>query len=467
MHEDIYFLSPKEALRVASQQNRWGENNYYLQLCYYEGEKIESDLANLVHLPIENLLETLAYGTYRIPSKIDFTGLEISSDIKLEVLMNFNLSIEQAKMYRTQLNTHYLQKMKNSSPDFSERLRFHLCANVSTQVMQYVSKNIANTLRDMGYEVCFELYEGIEDLSSFKIMSEFQPHATININNLNNTFLSDSIFNFVWFQDPMPILYDESKIHLRQRDIIYALSDMIMKKKFIKESYEIQRFCVSKSDFYRDETIQKENKIIFIGSSYAAVLNKEISDKRFRELYNIFRENLNTGMKITPEYVGELSRKYEIDYNLILLSPLAMAVRECSVEWICKQKNIAVEVYGRHWENNPLVAPYFKGELPHGKELSKVYNSARYSVYAHSFDMYQQRLPEMAACGTIPVSYDCRAMSEEKYDYEENTLLFSNYEELVDILGEEPKKNVYGIAEEMSFNAFVTRMVKKIEQEVG
>lgn len=45
MYEDIYFLDSKEALRVASEHNRWGrEVAYNLQVCYYDGEKIKIKL---------------------------------------------------------------------------------------------------------------------------------------------------------------------------------------------------------------------------------------------------------------------------------------------------------------------------------------------------------------------------------------------------------------------------------------
>ena len=467
MHEDTYFLNSQEALRVASEQNRWGEEvKYNLQCCYYDGEKIDSDLPNLIHLPIENLLEELAYGKYRIPKVLNFEGLELSSDVKLDILVNFNLSIKQANMYRLQLNKVYLNSIKNASPDFSEPLRFYLSASSSTQVMQYVSKNIADTLKAMNYDVSFELYVGIEDIGCLKNISEFNPHVTININHLNNSFLNDSIFNFVWFQDPMPALYDNTKLNLRDRDIIFTLSDMMMEKKFTKDMYKIQRFCVNSSDFNRDESIEKEDKIIFVGSSHAAVLIKEISDPAIIDLYYLLKYKLNDGFKITKEYLLGLSQTYNVAFDTILITPFAMAVRECSVEWMCKQNKIDVEVYGRHWEDNPIVAPYFKGELPHGKEVAKRYNSAKYSLYAHSFDMYQQRLPEMAACGTIPVSYNCIGIVEDSYDYEDNTLLFSNYDEFVDMIGKKPKKSVYEISRDMSFDSLANKIVEIIKQKV-
>ncbi len=83
-YRDTYFLSSEEALRVASQQNKQN-NGYWLQTCYYEGEKIESDLVNLIHLPLGNLVDDLANGRYRIPEKVEFEGLDISDDIKISI----------------------------------------------------------------------------------------------------------------------------------------------------------------------------------------------------------------------------------------------------------------------------------------------------------------------------------------------------------------------------------------------
>ena len=108
MYEDIFFLNSQEALRVASEQNRWADNEggleYNLQCCYYDGEKLDSDLVNLFHMPIDNLLEGIANGVNRIPSKIDFTGLDISYKVKTEIMTFFNMTMQEVKNLRKQLN---------------------------------------------------------------------------------------------------------------------------------------------------------------------------------------------------------------------------------------------------------------------------------------------------------------------------------------------------------------------------
>ncbi|MBD3823134.1 MAG: hypothetical protein IE916_01315 [Epsilonproteobacteria bacterium] len=466
MFEDIYFLNPEEALRVAKEQNRWGANGYYLQACYYEGERIESDLPNLLHLPLENMVHDLAFGSNRIPTKIDFTGLDLSSDVKLSVLQSFNASMHQAQMARDELNRGYHLKLLNAKLDFSEPLRCYLMASTSTQVMQFVSKNLAHALEKIGCEVLFDLFYGIEESSSLKKMAEFNPHIFININHLNNGFLNNEIFNIVWFQDPMPILSDDSKIGLRSRDIIYSLSSMIMEKKFAPHMYEIQRFCVNRELFFRDESIPKEEKVVFIGSSHKAILEKDIQNPRLFELYVLLKARLDNAEPITKEYVMELSKEYGVAFYDILLTPFAMAVREACVEWICKQQKLPVEVYGRYWENNPVVAPFYKGEIPHGDKVAKIYNGAKYALVAHSFDMYQQRLPEMAACGTIPLSYNAVGMTEESYEYESSTLLFRTYDELVALMGKEPQESVERIAEDMSFEHFANRIVATVKERL-
>lgn len=264
MIEDTYFLNPKEALRVAQEQNRWGENDSLLQVCYYEGELINSHLPNLIYLPLDNMLESLVYGVHRIPTKIDFTGLELSEEIRVEVLLNFNHSIEQVKMYRKQLNKQYYTQMKNSKPDFNEKWRFYLSASSSTQVMQHVSKNIASSLQDLGYEVLYHLYYGTEDVGSLKVMAEFNPHVTININHMMNEFLSSEIFNFVWFQDMMPALKSEEKILFRKRDYIFYLIEEfqgLLQKKGIEARY--QPFCINTKLFKERPEIKREKNSLY------------------------------------------------------------------------------------------------------------------------------------------------------------------------------------------------------------
>ena len=113
MKPDTYFFSAKEALKVAKEQNRSDdENQMNLQLCYYDGEKIQTDLVNLIHSPIVSLVNDLALGTYRIPEVVDFTGIDVSQDVLTDIKENMSISLDVAKHARGELNKQYIEKLK-------------------------------------------------------------------------------------------------------------------------------------------------------------------------------------------------------------------------------------------------------------------------------------------------------------------------------------------------------------------
>jgi hypothetical protein len=463
MFEDIYFLNGDEALRVASEQNRWGENGYYLQACYYDGPKIESDLANLIHMPIENLIEGLAYGRYRIPTKIDFTSLELSSDIKYQVQVHFNISTGQATILRNQLNQKYLHNLKNAKLDFSEPLRFYLSASSSTQVMQYVSKAIADTLDSMGYDVMFDLYYGIEDESSLKNMVEFNPHAVINLNHINNKYISDDVFNIVWFQDPMPILYNNEELSLRKRDIIYSLLkefDTPLRKKGVE--VKRQNFCVNLKEFKIYDDIKRQKKIVFIGSSYGKMIP---DDKNTSDAVEYITKAFGTGEHLKGDFIDKIVQNFLLDKEFVLARLIPFVVRDVSVLWLCNiESDYEIEIYGHGWDAYESVKPFYKGALKYGDDVAKVYNSATYSLAPHQNYILQQRVLEAAACGCIPIVYD---IGEEKI-YEESLEYFKTKDDLVDILSNNDlkEKNFDRLLRENSYKYFVDGIIKEINERI-
>lgn len=466
MHEDIYFLNSEEALRVASEQNRWGEDvAYNLQACYYDGEKLESDLPNLFHLPIENLLEGLVYGRDRIPSKIDFSGLEISSKVKMEILSHFNNTMEQAKHYRSELNSKYLHELRNAKLDFSEPLRFYLIANDRTTVMQYVSKSIADVLKDKGYEVLFDLYRGTEDQYSFKRVYEFNPHVTININHFNNKFLSQDVFNFVWFQDPMGGLVDESKPYLRDRDYIYSLLsdfDYLLKNKNIP--FERQSFCIDEKIYKKYENIQREKKIVFVGSSYRT---KHVESAEMSELIDYLIELFQNGKSFTDALIDEIATSFSIDKTYLITHVLTYVVRDLSVLWLCSIKSeYKIEIYGHGWDYYETVAPYYKGVLAYGEDIAKVYNSATIAFSPHSMYVLQNRVLESTACGAIPIVYDCRDVSDEP-TYDEAMYYFKTFDDLKTLLTQELESRDFSrLLAGHSYEKFVDRMLDILKKSL-
>lgn len=464
-YEDTYFFNAQEALRVASRQNR-SQNGELLQACYYDGEKIESDLVNLIHLPVDNLLQELAMGRYRVPTKVDLTGLELSSVVKVDITTNFNASLYEAKKYREQYNEHYYNTLKKATLDFSEPLRFYLSSRVTTQVMQYVSKNIADALEEAGYVVMYDLYHGIEDGSCLKNLSAFNPHATININHFNNSFLNDNCFNFVWFQDPMPCLSDDSILPIRERDYVFSLvnqfDDLLQNK-----GVEVQRqsFCSNENIYKLDNSINRERKIVFIGNSYLNMIPE--GDAQADSVIKYITSLFDDGVEFTHEVIDEISNLFYMDQYYLNTVIIPFVIRDISLLNLCQIKSdYEVEIYGSGWDRYEVLKPYYKGRLSYGQDIAKVYNSATFAFAPHQLYILQQRTLEASACGAIPIVYDCRNFSNEK-TYEEAIVFFRTKKELETILlSSAPKKDFTQLLQENSYKSFVEKLLKIIQENI-
>lgn len=463
-YKDVYFLNPEEALRVATQQNR-KENGYWLQVCYYDGEKIDSDLPNLIHLPLDNLIDDLALGIHRIPEQLNFSRVEIADELKEDIFNNFQISIEHAHKLRNELNKHYIEGLKNAELDFSEPLRFYLSGHASTQVMQYVSKNIVDTLQNKGYEVLFNLNYGAFDLNSYKVKYDFNPHVTININHFENFNLAHKErFSFIWFQDVMPILTSPAKtLSLYEREYVFSLLPVIDRYLIEKNvPFQRQSFCINTSLFRCDKDIEKKKKIVFIGSSYLDAITEDIKNSG---ILDEIKELFYNGKDIDKEIVHSLSSKYNLEFEQIYNFVVTHVIRVNSVIELCKlNKDFEIEIYGYGWEDIVEVKNYFKGELQYGKDLVKVYNSAKYVLSPHPHYILQQRVLEAAACGAIPVVYDCRNINSED-NYDRSIILYKSIEEMKNAFTKEVK-NLQEVVDQNSYSRFVDRIMNIIKNEL-
>lgn len=467
MYEDIYFLNPQEALRVASQQNRWG-GGAFLQVCYYNGEKIESDLPNLIQLPLNNLLEGLAHGIYRLPSQINFDGLELSPEIQSEIEANFKLSITQVREYRQKLNTQYLQKAKSAKPDFKEPLRFYLHASANTDVMQHMSKNIAQALESMGYDVLFNLYIGMEDLECFKLLSEFNPHAVININHFNNQFISEDVFNFIWVQDMFAAAQLSQSNQLRKRDVVFHLIHSLAHLLSMKNIESLpQGFCINTGVYKHRDSIKRENKIVMIGSSYKKVFNEvqhKEKNKIAKLLLKFYLSNEDNTLANFQKYFIYLKEKFNVATNYELGTIVNYVERDLILSEIAKMNlDYELEVYGWGWESTPLKS-FYKGVLPYGEDISKVYNSAKYALVLGGY-VLQQRTLEAAASGCIPLVFETpnhQVAQEDESCFEKSLVFFKKLGDLPSILNKNHSLDLNCIVESNSYQTFAQKMINII-----
>jgi hypothetical protein len=474
---DTYFFNLGEALQEAQKQNTSGIFND-LQICYYNGPEMPNNpYPNLISLPIDNICDYMSETPNRIIRKIQFDSTFTQEEqSKMTILISDLQKI--AWRNKAAIGDEYRKVIKELKPDFNDqKLRVLFLTTRTTTVLQYVSKNLADAFDSLGHDTLVSIEEnamqswGANDSHNnsdfawhLKNIYEFNPHIIFNLDWINNSFLGDDVFNFIWFQDPMETLYNEEKINLRDRDFFYSLNDVIdnlLNKHHIP--FKRQGFCVNSKVFY-DRKLERENKIVFIGSSL--VYFEEAYNDVAYNLYYKIRNDIKTNPKeISRSYIEKLSQQSSLSYDYILTNIYVHALREVLVEYICTQKKIKVEVYGRRWENNEIVKPFFKGEIPHGEEVAKVYNSAKYALAGvHPYEKALQRVPEVLACGTIPIMYDIRPFIEEEYEYDEVILKFNYYDELLEYLVKEPpSKDLDNIIESFSFKHLANDILKTVQ----
>ncbi len=473
--KDTYFFDYKDALKEAKKENKldiFGS----LQLCYYNGENKHSTLENLIWLPLDDFCEYMSETPNRMVSDVVFDkSFTKEQEIQIKSYLQQLQFIAANK--KKKIGNEYRKAIKKQSPNFNEPLRILFLTTRITTVLQFVAKNLADTFTQMGYDTFISIESSplqswggadIEQSPDFawhlKNIYEYNPHIIFNLDWMNNTFLNENVFNFVWFQDPMEILYNNQKIDVRKRDYIFTLfdefKDALIKKGVSKNKIKMQQFATNPKIFYRDSSIQKGHKIVFLGSDYSFEKNVKIPKNIEKEIYEHIENNT-----LTEKLVSEWAKKSNVDEKYFQTSIITSYVRRRVIVWMCSLKDIEVEVYGTDvWLQTPEVAPFYKGLLPYGEEMAKVYNGAIYGVSAHPQYRYQQRIFEMSACETIPLVYKCDLL-KEKFTHEDNVLSFSTLEELKNCIGQIPKKDPKQISEDISFKKLAQKIIDIVKKE--
>lgn len=467
---DTYFFSAEEAYKVASQQNKI-ERESQIQVCYYDGEKIESELANLIYLPFDNMLHDLATGRYRLPTAVNLDGLELSSTVKMGIMTNFNISLVEVRHYRNQYNKLYMENLQKAKLDFSEKLRFYLIANATTQVMQYVSKSIAKFLEDLGYDVFYDLYHGVEDIRCLKNISAYNPHVTININHFNNRYINDDCFNVVWFQDAMETLSDSVPLYIRPRDMVFSyaklFTDLLLAKGMKKESiFKQELIPVNIKEFFDDPNITRDKQVVFVGSRYSRQ-QEEITEEIDADLKALLQE----GKTFNHENIEAVFAKYKLQLleseKQVALNYIQQSyTRNTVVEWACDKHEM--ELYGYNWDKseNDAIKKNFRGSISK-ENVNKLYNSARYVLAASGQVINTQRLGELVHSGAIPLIYDSRDLTHEEETWDDECLYFKTKSELEYILDNNIEPKVYKsdrMLDYFTYHSFINTILAEIKK---
>lgn len=460
--EDTYFLDAISALEVAKEANRFGAYNY-LQICYYSGDKIESAYQNHIHLPKEKMVERLLELNTRVPTK--FLGVD----------ENFCLQqLQGLAEKKEQFSCKYIKTIQGHKLDFQEKLRVYIGADYGGKVVLKIYEQLSRSFLKASCEVWYDVNDALtimDDYRRVKNIAEFKPHITVNINRVRNESLGDEIFNFIWFQDPTLILYDESTISKRQRDYFYYLvenfKEALLAKGIANERISKQSFATNRDVFYEERGIKRENKVVFIGNNYLEIVSPTLNYKdetllldKLNQMFNQKQLSKEKIKELSFEYVQKGLLKSEEHLEMFLFPAI---VRIEILKWICKQTIIEVEIYGTGWSDIEELQPYYKGYLEDETTIRRICNSAKYSLLAHPEYYYQQRLMEASACGSIPLVYKGTNNFEEFY-HQDNVLFFDDEESLLHQIGKIPLQPQQKIADDMSYEKFIAKMIKIVKE---
>lgn len=473
-YKDTYFLSSVEALKVSLEKNKILAPNQQIesiQICYYDGELLKNAPENCINVPFINFVEYFSKTKYRIPFSIDNL-----SDDKVAILFDEKIEIVKKEINKKIITLE--EKIHKLEPSIGNKtLKIFAFGCRETILIKGFVKNILDAANALGYSVY--LHTQINEMEScckthyLESLYNYNPDITININHLNNKFLPEHIYNFIWFQDSNSIFQNLRKKDLRKKDFIFTLVDgfkEVLKKKGI---YSInQPFCINKDIFKKRTYIQKEKKIVFIGSSYSHRIKEIKNDENFKIIYEDVLKQFEKKSCLRDLKHSDSEIKYFMDkYNkskYYIGDIYAYLLRDYCIEKLCTIKTgYEVEVYGYGFENNSIIKPYYKGVVTNPIELSKIYNSATYGFCVGGYVLMQRTL-ECAFSETIPLVLDVRASKQDQYDSSiEKSIKFFNIKNLENSLNEElSKNNDYNyIQESYGYKSFMQKCIDIVKKE--
>ncbi|MEJ1376598.1 MAG: hypothetical protein RPU32_01260 [Candidatus Sedimenticola sp. (ex Thyasira tokunagai)] len=468
---DTLFLHRNLAYATALQRNRvdLGHPNIYgLQVCYYEGEAFENSPENLINITSVDLVTFFTETRLRVPAHLVIPPGVPEQD-KKELHGAFKQLRQTVLENRDALGREFTLKCHTQKPPLIEPerpLRIYLPASRLTEVMQYASKGLAKAFTALGHEAWVSIEVNAMEQLDYQHPQEqyaFNPHLMVNINHTNNQWMHPELFNVVWWQDPMPEITTGNQINWRERDIVFSAYqgfDKLLHHSGAKEIHR-QGFCIDRDIFIPLADIKRKRKAVFIGSSYKRMIGHLQANEK--KLLDKYEEILVAGEPIHNDSFLRTKKELGIAEHRVprLLNYI---VRDNTVRWLCEAPDIEVEIYGRGWEYDPVIKPFFKGEVEHGEDVAKIYNGAKYALVALPHEVNSQRLAEAAACGCIPVVWDCRYHAEPPF-WENECLFFSTRNELYRCLHETARNPPNAIANTFSYGHMAAHILEIVGQK--
>ncbi len=430
---DTVFTDLNQALETARLRQRVLLNSAVtgLQVCYYIGrQELPADAPeNLIQVPLDQFVNYFEGTRNRIPNCVTLPP-QLSAAECREMATSIKTILHTVGLTRSRKAAEAIERYQKrpAKPLRGKRPRVFAVASRETTVMQHCSRGLLEAFSRLGHQVRLEIETN--DMQRLDIghvvdaMASFDPHIVININHEANNNLPPDVVNVVWWQDPMPAMRAGAQLPWRPNDLVYTVLGNVFGPALERtglpaDRIHVQPFCVD-AEIFCDHGAPRQDKVVFVGSSASVELTGGAAEEAcIAEL----AAHLENG-EVSEETVCQICARHGFEDRYVALCKIFYyVVRDHLVRWLCRARGARIEVYGRDWDHDPVVAPFFKGELPHGRAVADVYRSAKYALVVHPISINSQRLAEAAACGCIPIVYDCRSVAEPPF-WEDRVLYF-------------------------------------------
>lgn len=438
-----------------------------VQVCYYAG--IETPPAdaprNLIHVPIEQFPTYFASARTRTPRTV-VPPLHVSPSERQAFATAVNQQLQRGQQERQKLTLEAVTRYRSRPRRGPEngRLRVFAATSRETTVMQYSSLGLIRAFERLGHETRFLIEaddtERMDLRTQMAELEAFDPHVVLNINHQNNAFLPPDVVNAIWWQDLMPPLAAGKPLAWRPNDLVYAalsndLAPAVANTGLPPERLGVQPFCIDTAMFNDAGGQAREDKIVFVGSSASIRLKGVPGEAKLIEQLEGF---VADGTLLTETQVRGLGVLNGLTPDHAFHNVYYYVMRDRLVRWLCRIPGLRVEVYGRYWDRDPEVAPFFKGELPHGPAVAAIYRSAKYALIVHPVSINTQRFAEAVACGCIPVQYDCRPFADQPH-WDDRVLYFRTPAELAAQVAKTAPVHAAEFTDFFSYERFARRIL--------
>ncbi|MBF0613263.1 MAG: hypothetical protein G8345_21150, partial [Magnetococcales bacterium] len=444
-----------------------------VQLCFAFGQRQAGDPPSLIPIPLDGVDQFFYQTPLRLPSQVIF---DAADPLQCQRARQLATMIHTVQQHRQEIGIRHITSYQQKPLLASGPLRVLLPSSRADLDSRFFAEGMAHAFQSLGCEVrtLFEdlTRERYDTLNWLDLFQEFHPHVVFSISQHLNYWFHPQTVNVIWWQDPVGQLCRGEEFAWRPRDINFSFSrelDGYLRQARAPEGGLLrQGFCADELIFKpASPPLPRENKVVFVGSSYVnkGILAQTIHTPAGQKVYRTLLERMEAGQPFPRTLAGQLAAESGLSEHAVFWYYLHYVIRDQCVRWLCQASDLlAVEVYGGgKWAEDPVVAPFYKGYLPRGEAVARLYQQAKFTLVSHPFDLHSERLMEVAACGSIPIVYDCRTWSEPPH-WDDHCLWFRTPHELRNCLQSTQCPDPTPIAQQATYQTFARRVLQEIEK---